>query len=179
MDLVLLLKIHHFVFQVITWLQSHGGQIAERYSNLADNLKAIRSQQKDFEKFHFSAMVRNLSLFFFIHVCGCMSFLWFKFVFLYSCLYVQKTVFTWYKPIKLWFKYSWHKNEIIPSKGTTRCWCSAAMTAPFRWTPEYPPPPRCLTSILLYSILSIQKKTILNGKKQVNSYNYKKNVFQT
>lgn len=42
--------------KVISWLQSHGGQIAERYSNLADNLKSIRSQQKDFEKFHFSAM---------------------------------------------------------------------------------------------------------------------------
>ncbi|XP_052062910.1 uncharacterized protein LOC127702659 isoform X3 [Mytilus californianus] len=42
--------------KVISWLQSHGGQIADRYANLADNLKAIRSQQKDFEKFHFSAM---------------------------------------------------------------------------------------------------------------------------
>ncbi|XP_076112439.1 puratrophin-1-like isoform X2 [Mytilus galloprovincialis] len=42
--------------KVISWLKSHGGQIADRYANLADNLKAIRSQQKDFEKFHFSAM---------------------------------------------------------------------------------------------------------------------------
>ncbi|XP_055890827.1 uncharacterized protein LOC106076280 isoform X3 [Biomphalaria glabrata] len=42
--------------KVIEWLSQDGGTILQRHSVTADNLKAVRHQQKDFEKFYFSAM---------------------------------------------------------------------------------------------------------------------------
>ncbi|XP_035827449.1 uncharacterized protein LOC101857760 [Aplysia californica] len=42
--------------KVISWLSEDGGSILQRYQVTADNLRAVRHQQKDFEKFYFSAM---------------------------------------------------------------------------------------------------------------------------
>ncbi|XP_055955846.1 pleckstrin homology domain-containing family G member 4B isoform X2 [Patella vulgata] len=42
--------------KVITWLTTEGNTTLQRHIARADNLKAIRLQQKDFEKFYFSCM---------------------------------------------------------------------------------------------------------------------------
>ena len=39
-----------------------GENALRRHDNLADNLKAIRGQQKEFEKYYFSAMVCTVLL---------------------------------------------------------------------------------------------------------------------
>jgi hypothetical protein len=43
--------------QIITWTEKTGEEFLLRHAQLGDNLKAIRTQQKEFEKFYFSAMV--------------------------------------------------------------------------------------------------------------------------
>ncbi|XP_069113998.1 puratrophin-1-like isoform X2 [Argopecten irradians] len=42
--------------KVLSWVSGNGEEFFHRYVQLADNLKAIRAQQKDFEKFYYSAM---------------------------------------------------------------------------------------------------------------------------
>ncbi|XP_060080270.1 uncharacterized protein LOC132559667 [Ylistrum balloti] len=42
--------------KVLSWVSGSGEDFFQRYVNLADNLKAIRAQQKEFEKFYYSAM---------------------------------------------------------------------------------------------------------------------------
>ncbi|XP_076470612.1 puratrophin-1-like [Babylonia areolata] len=42
--------------KVLTWLQQEGQSLLERHGGSADNLKAARAQQRDFEKLYFSAM---------------------------------------------------------------------------------------------------------------------------
>ena len=46
--------------QVLRWLQQDGQSLLERHSHTADNLKAVKGQQKDFEKLYFSAMVSSV-----------------------------------------------------------------------------------------------------------------------
>ncbi|XP_064611995.1 puratrophin-1-like isoform X2 [Liolophura sinensis] len=42
--------------KIISWLCNQGEDILQRHKAVADNLKAVRAQQKDFEKLYFSAM---------------------------------------------------------------------------------------------------------------------------
>ncbi|XP_033754594.1 puratrophin-1-like isoform X2 [Pecten maximus] len=42
--------------KVLSWVSGNGEEFFQRYVHLADNLKAIRAQQKEFEKFYYSAM---------------------------------------------------------------------------------------------------------------------------
>ncbi|XP_021379310.1 puratrophin-1-like isoform X1 [Mizuhopecten yessoensis] len=42
--------------KVLSWVSGCGEDFFQRYVHLADNLKAIRAQQKEFEKFYYSAM---------------------------------------------------------------------------------------------------------------------------
>ncbi|XP_052816340.1 uncharacterized protein LOC128242930 isoform X3 [Mya arenaria] len=42
--------------KVLTWLHTQGGECLQRHNNMADNLKGIRTQQKDFDKFYYAAM---------------------------------------------------------------------------------------------------------------------------
>ena len=52
------LKLFIFLyFQVISWLHTQGNECLQRHLVMADNLKGIRTQQKDFEKFYYAAMV--------------------------------------------------------------------------------------------------------------------------
>ncbi|KAL4234273.1 Pleckstrin y domain containing [Mactra antiquata] len=42
--------------KVISWLHTQGNECLQRHLVMADNLKAVRMQQKDFEKFYYAAM---------------------------------------------------------------------------------------------------------------------------
>lgn len=42
--------------KIVSWLKQEGQSLLDRHSGTADNLKAVRSQQKDFDKLYFSAM---------------------------------------------------------------------------------------------------------------------------
>ncbi|XP_052232622.1 pleckstrin homology domain-containing family G member 4B-like isoform X3 [Dreissena polymorpha] len=42
--------------KIISWLHTQGNECLQRHLAMADNLKGIRQQQKDFEKFYFAAM---------------------------------------------------------------------------------------------------------------------------
>ncbi|XP_060600223.1 pleckstrin homology domain-containing family G member 4B-like isoform X2 [Ruditapes philippinarum] len=42
--------------KVISWLHTQGNECLQRHLVMADNLKAVRVQQKDFEKFYYAAM---------------------------------------------------------------------------------------------------------------------------
>ncbi|XP_062574245.1 pleckstrin homology domain-containing family G member 4B-like isoform X2 [Saccostrea cucullata] len=42
--------------KIITWTERTGEESLQRHAHLGDNLKAIRGQQKEFDKFYFSAM---------------------------------------------------------------------------------------------------------------------------
>ncbi|KAK2164074.1 hypothetical protein LSH36_69g05009 [Paralvinella palmiformis] len=45
--------------QLLLWLETEGEEILEKHKVMPENIKGIRSQQKDFEKLYFSAMVGN------------------------------------------------------------------------------------------------------------------------
>ena len=45
--------------QVINWLCGEGEEQLNKHGDVADNLKAIRMQQKNFDKFYFTAMVSH------------------------------------------------------------------------------------------------------------------------
>ncbi|KAL3860771.1 hypothetical protein ACJMK2_010842 [Sinanodonta woodiana] len=42
--------------KILSWLHHQGNEHLQHHTIMADNLKAVRSQQKEFEKFYFSAM---------------------------------------------------------------------------------------------------------------------------
>ncbi|KAK3579166.1 hypothetical protein CHS0354_022701 [Potamilus streckersoni] len=42
--------------KILSWLHHQGNEHLQHHTVMADNLKAVRSQQKEFEKFYFSAM---------------------------------------------------------------------------------------------------------------------------
>ncbi|KAJ8302596.1 hypothetical protein KUTeg_018992 [Tegillarca granosa] len=48
--------------QIITWTRTHGEESLLKHAHLADNLKSIKTQQKEFEKFYFSAMKNRMML---------------------------------------------------------------------------------------------------------------------
>ena len=49
-------------FQIISWLHTQGNECLQRHLEMADNLKGVKSQQKDFEKFYFAAIVSTYRL---------------------------------------------------------------------------------------------------------------------
>ena len=51
--------VDNLLFQVLSWFCNHGDEIC-RHDKVADNLKGIQVQQKDFEKLYFSAMVSSV-----------------------------------------------------------------------------------------------------------------------
>lgn len=63
------------LFQVIGWLCGDGEKMLDSHSTISNNLKGIKSQQKDFDKLYFAAMVsvnnNYIIIIFCASVCQC------------------------------------------------------------------------------------------------------------
>ena len=53
------LYVYILCFQILNWLSTDGHQLLQKHRCVADNLKALRDQQADFECAYFKAMVRT------------------------------------------------------------------------------------------------------------------------